>query len=134
MSFGVRCQLGLKLCPVGTVISPDLKKAKKPRQQAAHSMMLLKLWGDWLSTACTLRSMYGVTGSREFFELGLVLLNPFSASCSLSALDTGSPKPCDICMWRIADRYDLTELGLSRCDRSATQSISICSCVGSDYG
>ena len=53
--------------------------------------------------------MSGVIGSRTSDDFGFMRFSPFMASCSFKAFDRGSPRPAVICMWRIADKYDLTE-------------------------
>ena len=45
MSIGVKCHFGSNDAAEGTVISPERRKAKNPKQQAAQSIILLKSYG-----------------------------------------------------------------------------------------
>ena len=46
MSVGDRV-CGMKACNDGQVNSPDLIKAKKPRQYAAHNIVVSNVLGSW---------------------------------------------------------------------------------------
>ena len=63
MSMGVTCHSGSKLTPDGEVISPDLKKVKKPRQQATHNMILSRFNGSRFSVALIFLNTYSVISS-----------------------------------------------------------------------
>ena len=67
-------------------------KAKKPRQQAAHSIILSCLNDSWSSVTLILLRMYGVIGRRESFTLGLDCFRPFQTSIAQVAWPSG-PRP-----------------------------------------
>ena len=54
MSMGIMGQLRSKELTQGVFISPNCKKAKKPRQQVAQSIVLSCLNGSWFSVTRTL--------------------------------------------------------------------------------
>ena len=104
MSSGVKCHIGSNWFAAGTVNSPERKKAKKARQQAAHSMMLLNSYGLLFKEPLIAFNMYGVIGSLVSFALGFLLFNPFNANCNLNELANGSGQPAAMCMCRTADK------------------------------
>ena len=55
-------------------------KAKKPRQQAAHNIILSCLNDSWSSVNLILLSTYGVIGRRESFSLSLDRFRPLRAT------------------------------------------------------
>ena len=110
ISCGIKCHVGSKVEVFSTVSLPDLRKAKNARQQATNSMIWSWLYGSLFNESLLpLVAMCGVIGSRTSDDFGFVRFSPFMASCSFKAFDRGSPRPAVICMWRIADKYDLTE-------------------------
>ena len=127
------CHFGSTMTPDGKVNSPDLKKAKNPRQQAAHNMMLSRFLGSQSNVVLILLRMYGVIGRRVSLALDLALFKPLKAKCSHKAAAKGSPKPCDTCQCRTPVRYDRIELGARWSNSRAVNRINTVSSAGSGH-
>lgn len=103
---------------------------KKTKQHAAHTSSW-SYWPPWrFNERPIVFKIMGVIGSLESPVLGRLLLNPLSARSSLIAPFPGSGNPCARCIWRMAERYDLTVPWQTRWDNSATYNSSSCSPAG----
>ena len=89
-SASIRWHAGLYVLSFGTVISPDLKKAKNPRQQAAHSMQISGSGGADSHTPFIFLRMSGDMGSLSRFSV------PFSASTRFTPCNVYSAVSADL--------------------------------------
>ena len=90
-----KCCPGLNSPTSGAVSSPDLKKPKNPRQQAAHSIVWSQLGAFWFHTWCIFSRTTGVIGKRVRFDCpACSFLAPRNANPSWGMLPScGSPPP-----------------------------------------
>ena len=102
--LGDRCQVGSKVLP-DAVNSPEQRKAKNPRQQAARNMMLYS-WEFWISTVSMVCKMYGVIGRQCLSLHDRRCFTPFSTSSNCTVSFIGSLCPVVKCRCLTAEMYD----------------------------
>ena len=104
-----RCTAGSKAPSVGTVSSPALRKAKKHRHAAAHSIFLLWLPPAGSQIAFIFNKMGGVIGRRgrcpTFNSTSCFTPLVMYSRRAIGVPLKGSGIAASICMCRMADRY-----------------------------
>ena len=89
ISLKDRCSPGLKSSFSGAVNSPDRRKPKNPKQQAAHSMTWSPSDGSWFQTWSIFFRMHGVIGRGVCLGIAdYSFLDPRTASSNNGILST----------------------------------------------
>ena len=106
-------------------------ETKNAIQHAAHSSLLLKPKGSWSSTAFTLRSIVGVTGSLDCATFGRTHWIPLVTRRIWGEVVGGGSSPWMICRCLMAAMCIFIVDTDTVCARWAVYMMSVHSCTGS---